>query len=77
MPTSRATELVTMKSGGFVSRDALRLLWELEDRQMVIRVEDDRLLVGPTARLTDADDLAIRQHRDELKQLVAVCEVVA
>ena len=67
-----------MKSGLAVSREALELLWRLEDTGMVIRLENERLRVGPADRVSEADDVAIRQYRDELVALVRMCdEVVA
>ena len=67
-----------MRSGLAVSLDALQLLWRLEDDGMVVRLDGERLQVGPTDRLTDSDDEAIRQHRNELVALVRmVDEVVA
>ncbi len=71
---------VTIKSGSLVSVPALQLLWRLEDTGMVVKIDAQtgRLLVGPTARLTTADDRAIRLHRQELIALVKMCdEVVA
>ena len=46
---------------------------------MVVKVDDTggRLLVGPTARLTADDVAAIRDHRDELLQLVKLCDAEA
>ena len=69
-----------MKNGLAVSVHALRLLWRLEGAGMVVKVDKraGRLLVGPTARLTPTDVTAIREHRDELIELVHMCdEVVA
>ena len=70
---------VTMKSGLLVSVPALRLLWRLEDTGMVVKIDEQtgRLLVGPTARLTTADDRAIRAHRSELLALAQMCDEVA
>lgn len=76
MTTCEATELVTMKSGLAVSRDALALLWRLEDGGYVVQLDDDRLQVGPSSRVTDEDDQAIRKYRDELIMLVQMCEEV-
>lgn len=73
-PTKPA--FVTMQPGLVVSVPALQLLWRLEDAGMVVRIDDQtgRLLVGPTARLTTDDDRAIRVHRDELIELVKICD---
>ena len=74
---SEAT-FVTMKSGLVVSVPALQLLWRLEEAGMVVKVDaaGRRLLVGPTARLTTADTTAIQTHRDELLELVKMCDVI-
>lgn len=69
-------EFVTMKNGMVVSIDALRLLWRLEEAEMVVRAGGGRLQVGPRRRLTAADDAAIRVHRDELVALVEMCEAM-
>ncbi len=76
-PTKPA--FVTMQPGLVVSVPALQLLWRLEDAGMVVKVDDQtgRLLVGPTARLTIDDDLAIRAHRNELIELVKMCDAEA
>ena len=69
--------LVTMKSGLVVRLEALQVLWRLEDDGMVVKVDDTgRLLVGPTNRLTPADDRAIREYRDEIVALVKMCNEV-
>ena len=81
MPTCVLSEatVVTMKSGLVVSVPALQLLWRLEDTGMVVKLDDQtgRLLVGPTARLTADDVTAIRDHRDELIELVKMCDLEA
>ena len=67
---------VTMKSGLVISVPALQLLWRLEDTGMMVKLDEltGRLLVGPTARLTADDDREIRAHRNELIELVKMCE---
>ena len=71
--------VMTMQSGLVVSVPALQLLWRLEDTGMVVKLDDQtgRLLVGPTARLTADDVTAIRDHRDELVELVKMCDLEA
>ena len=80
-PTTTAPELVTLKGGLAVSVDALRVLWDLEDRGFEVKLGDGqryKVLVGPRARLTVEDKAAIDAHRDDLAELVrAVDEVVA
>ncbi len=82
MPTiTTAPELVTLKGGRVVSVDALRVLWDLQDRGFAGKLGDGRrnkVLVGPSARLTPQDKAAIHTHRDALAELVRYCdEVVA
>lgn len=74
-----STTVVTMRSGLVVTVPALQLLWRLEDTGMVVKLDDQtgRLLVGPTARLTTDDVTAIRDHRDELINLVKMCDAEA
>jgi hypothetical protein len=56
--------LVVLKNGLTVPVDAVRLLWQLEDRGLYVRRDGDGLAVGPRQHLTDADRAAIRRHRD-------------
>lgn len=66
-----APETITLQGGFVVTLDALRLVWDLEERGFHVRLaEDGGLLVGPRSRLTPADDRAIRQHRNDLLALV-------
>ena len=54
--------------------DALRLLWDLEDRGIDLCIASDgRLHVTPSSRLTALDRESIREHRDNLRALVAMC----
>ena len=70
--------LVTMQSGLVVSVPALQLLWRLEETGMVIKVDAvGRLRIGPSARLTAADVTAIRDYRDELIEMVKMCDTEA
>ena len=74
-----APELVTLKGGVVVSVDALRMLWDLEDRGFDVKLGDGRrykVLVGPFDRLTVADKAAIHTHRDALAELVGYVEQV-
>ena len=58
-----------------VPASAIDLLIELESRGFDLRVVDDaRLRVTPSQRLTLQDRESIRAHRDYLKLLVAFCE---
>lgn len=68
-------ELVTLRSGLAVSIDALALLWSLEERRFELRVADDGLRVRPQGRLTEADDVAIRQHHADLAALIRYADM--
>jgi len=76
-PTQPGIELetVVLRGGLSVALPALQVLWSLEDRQFEVGLTDDGvLLVSPKSRLTEGDDRAIRQHRDELVALVRWCD---
>ncbi len=76
-PPAGGPELLTLKGGLVVSVDALRILWDLEDRGFDITLGDGRrykVLVGPSDRLTVADKAAIHRHRDALADLVRYVE---
>ncbi len=76
MPAT-VTETVMLKGGVLVSLDALRLLWDFEDRGCIVRRDEDgSLVVGPRRLITDADRDRIRAHRDELLHLVRYCEAI-
>jgi hypothetical protein len=79
--TTTAPELLTLKGGTVVSVDALRVLWELEDRGFDVKLGDGhpyKVLVGPPSRLTASDKAAIHTLRDALAALVRyVDEVIA
>ena len=71
--TTTAPELMTLKGGVVVSVDALRMLWDLEDRGFDVKLGDGRrfkVLVAPIDRLTAVDKAAILRHRDALAELV-------
>ena len=73
MTTSVASEIVTLKGGLAVSVDALRVLWDLEDRGFELWLDAGVLCVRPA--VSDASDReAVRAHRDELAALVAYCD---
>ena len=76
MPTLTASEAITLRGGHIVSLEALQLLWQLENRGLNLEQEGDQLAVFPRSLLTDDDRAHIRQHRDELLQLVRYCETV-
>ena len=76
--TGSSPEIVVLKQGFSVTRDALALLWSLEDRGLTVELDDGDLLVGPRRKLTGADRQQIRDHKPELIRLVEMeREVVA
>ena len=81
MPTCVLSEptVVTMQSGLVVTVPALQLLWRLEDTGMVVKLDPQTgcLFVGPMDRLTADDVAAIRDHREELIELVKMCDLEA
>lgn len=74
--TLTPSETVMLMPGMVVSLDALRLLWRLEDRRCIVRLDGDQLLIGPRHQLTADDRDGIRQHRDQLIALVRHVEVI-
>ena len=74
MPTSIVSEPVVLSGGRAVSLAALRLLWSLEARGLVVEREGAQLAVGPREALKAEDRQQIRAHRDELLALVDYCE---
>ncbi len=74
--TSMPSDAVMLTPGLVVSLNALRLLWELEERNCIIRLDGGHLFIGPRQQLTDSDRASIRLHRDELIALVQHCEAV-
>ena len=80
MPTLTASEEIVVlgNAGVSVTREAVTLLWSLENRGLIVELDDGDLLVGPRGQLTGTDRQGIRAHKDELISLVRVCgEVVA
>ena len=74
-----ASELVTLKGGLVVSADALRTLWDLEDRGFDVKLGDGRrfkVLIAPVDGLTIEDKAAIYAHRNALAELVRYVDQV-
>jgi hypothetical protein len=69
-------ETVTLRGGRSVSLDAMRVLWDLEDRGFTVFTSSAGLIVRPTGRITLDDDARIRRYRDELVALVRDCEAI-
>ena len=69
-------ELVVLTPGVSVTREALALLWSLEDRGLTIEIDDEDLLVGPSEELSASDRDAVRAHKGEIMSLVRMCAVV-
>ncbi|HXG86936.1 MAG TPA: hypothetical protein VNJ02_01265 [Vicinamibacterales bacterium] len=62
---------VHLRGGLIVAEAALRLLWQLEEDAFTLTLlEDGRLRVQPSERLTPELRATIRLHRDELVKLV-------
>ncbi len=73
--TSSKAEVVALRGGLAVPLAALRLLWDLENRGLTVRLsERGRLLAGPRDRLTPDDRAGLEEHRDVLVTLVAYTE---
>lgn len=69
------TETVMLRGGLVVALPVLRLLWSLEERGFRIRRgHDGALLISPRSRLSAEDDQALREHRDELLDVIGSCE---
>jgi hypothetical protein len=78
MPTSTASDFVTLAGGLSVPLNALQTLWAFEDRGLTVRLAaDGALLVGPRDRLTPADREAILAYRDQLVSLVRYCDATS
>ncbi len=72
MLSTASDSIVILRGGLTVSLPALRVLWDLENRGLTIRLDaDGGLLVGPRDRLTPADRELIHRHRDQLIALVS------
>jgi len=69
-----ASSFVVLRDGPAVPINALWLVWRLEERGCIFRVEDDQLFAGPRETLTDTDRSLIREWRDDVKAIVAYCE---
>ncbi len=64
-------DCVTLRGGVTVTRAALHLALDLEIRGVVLRLEDGRLLARPRDLLTADDLAALKEHRDDIKRIVA------
>lgn len=62
---------VTLRGGLIVPLEALRLLWDLEDRGFSFTLEDDRIIVRPGSALTADDEAAIRRWRPDVLTLLS------
>ena len=70
MAFSESADVVILRGGLVTTAAALKLLWALEHEHFTIRLLDGRLQVLPVERLTPALAYQIRDHRDELIELV-------
>lgn len=73
-----SSELVTLRSGLAVPTMALRLLWDLEQRQFDVSLTSEgKIRVRPASALTLADRDAITEYRAVLRLLLAsFCEEI-
>ena len=76
MPTFADCELVTLKGGHVVPLPLLRFCWGLEDRGVNLALDGGDILAKPASRLTDTDCATIREHKQELVQLLTYVETV-
>ena len=74
--SSTASDLVVLRGGLAVPLDALQLLWALEDKGCIIRMDGDDLLIGPRTKLDANDRARIAEHRDHIRALVRLCEAI-
>ena len=73
-----ATEIVVLRAGLSVTRDALQVLWHLEEKGHDVRLDNDGGLLVSQGGLTEDERQQIRSHKAELVWLVTYCnEVVA
>ncbi len=74
MPPS---SLVALRNGPAVPADVLRFAWDLEERGLDLRVNNNgRLLVGPRSRITAEDRELIRAHSQTLAVIVRYADQV-
>ena len=66
-----ASELVVLSAGPTLPVDVVRFALALEDRGCTLRVDGDRLLVGPKDKLTSEDRRTIVRWRESLLALAA------
>ncbi len=65
---------LSLSPGVAVSMDAVRLSWQLEDRGIIVDLDDDnRLVVLPDEEMTADERRAVSRHRGELVTLVRYC----
>ena len=72
--STASTERVVLRGGLTVSVDALRLLWDLEERGFYMRLDGAIPCIRPSAKLTPSDREALHAHRDEVRALLAYCD---
>lgn len=70
-----ATEqLVVLKGGVSVPKDAFLFALELEDRGFSFIADGDDLIVRPRARITDADRIRIKANKHQLVDIARYCD---
>lgn len=76
MPLPSDPPAVSLRGGLTVPLAALRLLWTLEEKGVVLRVQGGRLVASLPGGITPDDAAVIRAHRNVLLALVASCEAI-
>ena len=77
MTITTPVEYLPLSPGVAVSMDCVRLSWQLEDRGLIVDLdEDNRLVVLPDEVLTADERRAVSRHRGELVTLVRYCRDV-
>jgi RNase P/RNase MRP subunit p29 len=64
-----AEDMVTLRDGPTVAVDAVKLVFDLEARDIAMRVDGGDLVVRPRQKLTAQDVERLRLHRDDLLRI--------
>lgn len=71
-----ADEPVALRGGLVVSVAALRLLWFIEDRQLVITLKTNAIRVTPASQVSPELKNDVKTHATEIAGLVMYCNDV-
>jgi hypothetical protein len=69
-----ASDYVCLSGGLTVPLPALRVLWNLEDRGVHLRLDGDGIVATPRTSLTDADRAAVKRWRGHVVALLQYCQ---